>query len=623
MKNRTGSPVILNVDDDEAGRYVVDRHLRKAGYEVLDAATGQDGLRLAESLQPDLILLDVRLPDIDGFEVCRRIKQNPNTASILILQMSASYRDISSQVKGLENGADGYLTEPIEPAFLTATINSLLRMKKAEQSVKLAERQWQNTFNAVKEGIVYLDRSGNIVRANTAYYSILQTKSQQVQEVIQTLLTKAYATKERLVAEEAIGEQVLSITIDHLPGDTLEDSGAVCTIADITQRKTFESQLLQTQKLEAIGVLAGGIAHDFNNLLTGILGNASLLLDMLPPGGMPHGLASEIVKNGESAALLTSQILAYSGKGKFISRPLDMSDAVLADLPFLRRFVPKRVGLICNTDPGPLVIMGDPGQIKQVLMNLIINAAEAFPANAPGTITVETSRKNLDKTFFRGDETGLQPGLYVVLVIADNGTGMDAATQSRIFEPFFTTKFLGRGLGLSAVHGIIAGHKGILRLTSALGQGTRFEVYFPAYTDETTGPTGRPVDEKVRGGSGTILVVDDEASIRNFATFALERYGYTVLTAANGLAGVELFESRREEIGLVVLDLSMPVMGGEEALDRIRAVSVDVPVVLSSGFTQEIANERFKGKALSSFLAKPYNASQIVTLAGRFIIRPN
>ncbi len=608
MKQRSGSPLILNVDDNDAGRYLVSRHLKQAGYETIEAATGEEGLRLAATCQPDLILLDVRLPDIDGFEVCRRIRGNPELSGIPVLQMSASYVDTSSQIKGLENGADGYLTEPTEPAFLAATINSLLRMKRAEQRVGLAARQWQTTFDAVQDGLALLDPQGIVLQANRSYTAVFGPE--RLCPMVQRLLERLRSSGERVGAEETLGGHTVSITMDRVLDDTGQLSGAVCTVSDITARKRFESHLNQSQRLESIGVLAGGIAHDFNNLLTGILGNASVLVEMLPEVHPANGIASEIMKVSESAALLTRQILAYAGKGKTVTEPVDLSEAVLENVSLVHRFVPKSVELICETDPQLPQIHADPSQMQQVIMNLIINAAESFGERKRGSITVRTARESLAPGFFLPGDANSHAGAYVSLTVTDTGCGMDEATQARIFEPFFTSKFLGRGLGLSAVHGIISGHKGVLRLRSALGQGTTFQAYFPAVKKKIAAPS-RAAEEKAQKGSGTVLVIDDESAVRNFVRVALEKLGYRVLTAEDGRMGVELFRARHAEITLVLLDLSMPVMDGELALEQIRLVSPSAPVILSSGLTEAVAAERFKGKKVSGFLPKPYTTKQI------------
>jgi CheY-like chemotaxis protein len=270
------------------------------------------------------------------------------------------------------------------------------------------------------------------------------------------------------------------------------------------------------------------------------------------------------------------------------------------------------VDLIIEADPALPPIHADPGQIQQVIMNLIINAAESFEEGRGGSIRVSTSRQDLDRDFFLRGEAGV-PGKYVLLTVADDGSGMDEATQSRIFEPFYTTKFMGRGLGLAAVHGIVSGHNGVLRLESAPARGTTFRLYFPLSAGTAAGSVReeRRSRHKRTPVSGTVLVIDDESAVRNFAKHSLETLGYRVLTASDGKSGVELFREVHAEVDVVLLDFTMPGMNGDQAFEQLRLVSPDVPVVLSSGFTESVVSERFKGKKLNGFLSKPFTAPQI------------
>jgi CheY-like chemotaxis protein len=247
--------------------------------------------------------------------------------------------------------------------------------------------------------------------------------------------------------------------------------------------------------------------------------------------------------------------------------------------------------------------------MQQLMMNLIINAAESFGEGGRGKVTVATGTEHLDDSFFRAGERHA-PGDYVTLTVSDTGSGMDEETQSRIFDPFFTTKFAGRGLGLSAVHGILRGHSGYLRLRSQPGAGTTFRLYFPA---DKTSPTKIPVVRPVSSGhmSGTILVVDDESTVRNFAKLALEKRGYSVLVAASGGESVALLLQSGNKVDLVLLDLTMPGMSGEEAFEQMRRIQPSVPVILSSGFSHATAVERFQGKNISGFLGKPYTGAQL------------
>jgi signal transduction histidine kinase/ActR/RegA family two-component response regulator len=434
--------------------------------------------------------------------------------------------------------------------------------------------------------------------------------SEPIGQLIVTGCDRLLATGKRQIIEQPVGAKVLTITLDPVRGDSGGISGAVCIVADVTEKKRFEQQLQHTQKLESIGVLAGGIAHDFNNLLTGILGNASLLLSDLRPGSSERELALHILEASESAASLTRQILAYSGKGRFVMEPVDLSAVANDSRNLVRRFIPKGVELVYELAKDLPIIEADPAQMQQVTMNLIINAAESFGESSKGEVRIKTALVTLDGNFFQSGDPDLEPGAFVLIAVSDNGCGMDEVTLQRIFEPFFTTKFIGRGLGLSAVHGILRGHKGLHRLRSQPGAGTTIELYFPAVAAASPSVSAAEISQPKT--SQTILVIDDEAAVQQFARNALERQGYKVLTADNGLVGVKLFEEMREKVALVLLDFSLPVMSGEETLAQLRRIDPSVPIVLSSGFGHDTALQGFDGKDLSGFIGKPYTLPKLM-----------
>ena len=387
--------------------------------------------------------------------------------------------------------------------------------------------------------------------------------------------------------------------------------GIVVNYRDVTERKRLEEQLRQTQKLESIGVLAGGVAHDFNNLLTGILGNASLALDLIGPAQAVHGHLEETIKAAESAANLTRQLLAYSGKGRFVVQPVDVSELAREMTTLVRSSIPRSVEVRLELAPDLPAVDADRGQLQQLIMNLAINGAESIPEEQAGSVTVATRLEVVAE----GKEkslTGLDipPGVYVRLEVTDTGKGMDEETQSKIFDPFFTTKFSGRGLGLSAALGIVRGHRGAIQVNSSPGQGTTFQVLLPASTQEAAIPGARAIGADLRG-TGIILVADDEPIVRRTAKSALERQGYEVLLASNGREAVSTLMRRKEEIRLVLLDLTMPVLGGEAALAELRMVQPDIRVVLSSGYNEAEAIQRFAGHNVSGFIQKPYSAAQL------------
>jgi PAS domain S-box-containing protein len=362
---------------------------------------------------------------------------------------------------------------------------------------------------------------------------------------------------------------------------------------EITERKQLEEQLRQTQKLESLGVLAGGLAHDFNNLLTGIMGNASLAIEELAPGDPSRERIDEVISASERAALLIRQMLAYAGKGRFLAARLDLSAQTREIVSLIRTSISQNVRLDLQLAQSLPMVEADPAQVQQIIMNLAINGAEAI-GDKPGTVTIAT--------FARETESERQ----VVLQVRDTGCGMDEATRARIFDPFYTTKFTGRGLGLSAVLGIIRGHHGFISVDSAPGDGSTFTVVLPAATSP-----GVPATEPATGlrGYGHLLVVDDEEVVRTMTRFALERSGYTVETAGDGAAALEVFAAHPERFDAVLLDLTMPVLSGEETLKRIHEIRPEARVVLSSGFSQSDAMQRFAGRGVAGYLQKPYTAA--------------
>ena len=382
--------------------------------------------------------------------------------------------------------------------------------------------------------------------------------------------------------------------------------GASHVARDVTERKDFELQMQQAQRLESLGVLAGGIAHDFNNLLTGVIGNASLIGELLPGGDPLKPLVDDVTSAAERAAALTAQLLAYSGKGQFVIGPVEVDHLIDEISGLVKASVSKNVALLLDLGHNAPAVEGDKTQLHQLVMNLILNGAEAIGEERPGTVKVRTGSQFLTDAEILGAYApdGLVAGEYAVIEVTDNGCGMDEETKAKIFDPFFTTKFLGRGLGLAAAMGIVRAHKGAIRVRSAPGEGSTFTVLLPAIT------TNRR--SKLAASKGTVLVVDDEEVVRKTAKICLEKHGYNVVTAANGLEALERFGEARSQIVLVLLDLTMPVMGGEETLRRLHDAGSGVPVVLSSGYTEADARKRFALDGLAGFVQKPYTSTELI-----------
>ena len=353
------------------------------------------------------------------------------------------------------------------------------------------------------------------------------------------------------------------------------------------------------------------MAHDFNNLLTGILGNASLAYDSMAPSDPSRQLLSDVIESSQRAADLTRQLLAYAGKGRLLVERINLSRIVSDILHLIQTSIPKKVNLQLDLSYELPIIEADASQIQQIIMNLAINAAEAIGENG-GAVHVSTGVEEVGTGGLPEAVIGeVERGPYVYLEVSDTGAGMDDETRSKIFDPFFTTKFTGRGLGLAAVSGIVRGHKGALLLHSAPGAGSTFRVLLPVARDGVERKPAAAEDVDLRG-VGVVLVVDDEAVVLRMAKSALERYGYRVELSADGEQAVRIFRERPGEIAAVLLDMAMPVVSGEDAFQQIKRIRPDVPVIVSSGYSEQVARQRFRASTeVAGFLQKPYTAAQL------------
>ncbi len=398
----------------------------------------------------------------------------------------------------------------------------------------------------------------------------------------------------------------------ELKDESGQPSGMLGVINDITNSRRLEERLLQSQKLESLGVLAGGIAHDFNNLLVSALGNAGLALMELPVDSPVRPLIEEIQKATVRAADLTRQLLSYSGKGRFVLAHLDLARVVQDVAHLLGAVLSDRVAIRYELATDLPTVEADAAQIRQVIMNLVTNASDAI-GDRQGVITVRTSVVDADALYLSDTfvDDGLAPGRFVCLEVSDTGVGMTPETVAKIFDPFYTTKFVGRGLGLAAVLGILRGHKGAIKVSSEPSRGTTFTVLLPA--DASAVATPEPVAAVPRSvARRVVLVVDDEEGVRNVARRIFEREGFGVLVAKDGVEGVEVFREHHADVCAVLLDVTMPRMGGEAAFAEMRRIRGDVRVLLTSGYSEQEATARFAGHGLAGFVEKPFLPQALV-----------
>lgn len=474
--------------------------------------------------------------------------------------------------------------------------------------------------------IMTLDRDATILFIN---YTLPHLS---VDEVVGTNVLQYVEGADRSRYEHAFAEVIASGTTHSLElaaeGPTwwltrlipikTDDGGDVETVlviaTDITERKraeeqrrTLEAQVQHAQKLESLGVLAGGIAHDFNNLLTGILGSASLAIMKVPEDSPAKEQLNRILTAAEKAAELTNQMLAYAGKGRFMMGPLDLNQLLHEVVPLVRTSIAKEITLRESYAENLPSIDADKTQLHQVVMNLITNASESL-GDDEGVVSIRTGALEA-----RGErDSPHEATAKVFLEVSDTGQGMDAETKAKMFDPFFSTKFTGRGLGLAAVQGIVRAHGGTMRVDSKPHRGTTFTVLFPSAHRDVS-----PIIDEADAGpvvraSGTILVIDDEESVRTVARIALEEKGFEVILANDGFDAIEVFRRRASSIDAVLLDLSMPRLSGEETLAELRDARPDIRIVLTSGHSEQEISHKFAGKGLAGFVQKPFRASELV-----------
>ncbi len=408
-----------------------------------------------------------------------------------------------------------------------------------------------------------------------------------------------------------------------------EKTGLLVIYSDITAQKKaqieheeLQKKMIQTQKLESLGVLAGGIAHDFNNLLTGILGNAYLMLDDLEQNTEMYESVEAIQSSANRAADLTSQMLAYSGQGQYMAMRLDLAEEIEKFEDLLKSSISKKSHLDIQVADDLPRLKADPAQLRQILLNLVTNASEALDDES-GVIKIIVGLKSygmddIGKSVVNSDE--LKPGEYVFVRVEDTGCGFEAKDTGRLFEPFFTTKFTGRGLGLSAVLGIVRASDGGILVESEMGVGSCFEILLPNLGTESFAEDARELDASedspVLQGSGIVLIVDDERVVREVAKRLLEIAGFKVLIASNGGEAVKIYQEKHESIACVLLDMTMPVMNGRETHDRLNEINPDVKIIVSSGYSESEIMPLFKDKHTVAFVQKPYNFKKLYDAIG-------
>ncbi|NNG02252.1 MAG: PAS domain S-box protein [Desulfobacteraceae bacterium] len=526
--------------------------------------------------------------------------------------------------------------EQDKPLYFISQIQDIGERINAELALQQSEERYRLLIENAPICIHEIDMNGYLVSMNKAGLVMMGTEKEEAVcgvhylnvvadedvEHVKVLLKSAYAgTPSFFEYKVKTGSGVRYFDSCFIP--IKNRAGSVEKLMGVTQdftgrkqletdRLALERQMLHAQKLESLGILAGGIAHDFNNLLTSILGYADLAGTEVDPDTVAREYINEVVRGTRRAAELTQQMLAYSGKGRFVTQPLNITALVQEMSRLLKVSISKKCVLKTDFAADLPIIEADATQVHQIIMNLIINASDSI-GDQSGIITISTGimecgKSYLSQTSFDDD---LSIGQYIFLEVTDTGCGISADVQHKIFDPFFTTKTSGYGLGLAAVLGIVRGHKGTIHLTSEMGEGTSFRVLFPVSDQPAAVDGTEEAETPAWQGKGVVLLVDDEASIRKLARIMMKKMGFTVLTASDGREGVDVFRREAGKIDLVVLDMTMPYLNGEEAFREMRRIRPDVRTILSSGYSRNNASSRSTAKGLAGFIQKPYRFDEL------------
>lgn len=536
---------------------------------------------------------------------------------------------------------------------ITGCIGLAIDVTVRKKTIEQLNRQrilLQTIFHSVTDVMIVTDRSHNIVMCNESIQLHFRCKEadllgRPIRELVNsetdyqaqftrvsypnTHVLKPFIV-EYLRADQSVFQGETIIT--PLRRSDNQITGYIQVIRDITDRIQMEeekdqlhAQMLHAQKLESLGVLAGGVAHDFNNLLLAILGNTNLALMELEETSS----ISQNVKNIEIAARhatkICERLLAYSGRRTFVTTTFNLNQIIQETVEILKTIISPNAHIELNLSQDNLLIHGDTGQIEQVVLNLLTNASEAIQNQKDaGKINVRTGTLELQQNDFANYYfcENVTPGRFVFFEIEDNGSGMDEDCQSKMFDPFFTTKFTGRGLGLAGVSGIIRGHHGGLFVKSAVESGSCFRVILPVSADvleETT--TDSSIDPMVPADAGYVLVIDDDPAVCNVVNNVLKRFGFSVLLANSGHQGLEVYERNRDSISVVLLDMTMPGMSGVETLKQLQEKQINVPVILTSGLSENDISDQMEGSEIVHFLKKPYKPQKLVNIVSKALLR--
>jgi PAS domain S-box-containing protein len=671
---------ILIVDDIKENLYMLETLLQGYGHEVESAADGVEALEKAERQDFDMIISDILMPRMDGFQLCRTVKTNERLKKLAFVFYTSTYTELSDEEFALSLGAEKFIVKPTEPDVFMEIIAEVIKsheagslqasmepvedegiylkgyserlarkleqkmfdLEKANKALRESEEQYRDLIDNANDAVIVFGKTGIMNFANPKFfemtgYSLEETKKLHIRKLIHPdELDKCMGDFTKILAGEKfsrnyelrlLGKAGETIYIDNNVS-TIEKEGRLVGILeimrDITARKRAEeeterlqAQLVQAQKLEALGMLAGGIAHDFNNILTAILGYTGMVRDRVSDKGRMRTDLDQVLMAGERAKKLVQQIFAFSRQTKQECQPVQVHLIVNEALKLLRASIPMTIEIRQNISAKDTTILADPTKIHQVLMNLCTNAYYAMRESG-GILEVQLETVEVDADF---DKINLEmhEGVYLRLTVSDTGQGMDQVTQARIFEPYFSTKSKeeGTGLGLAMVHGIVTSLGGAISVQSNPGVGSTFLVYFPLAGRQTVQEPSAL--ELLPQGTECILYVDDELTIAQLGQRILESLGYDAMSCSSSVEALEMFRVQPEKFDLVITDQTMPNMTGITLAQELMRIRSDIPVILLTGFDKSITPELLKQTGIREFLMKPVAKKELAVVIRKIL----
>jgi two-component system, cell cycle sensor histidine kinase and response regulator CckA len=611
---------VLAVDDRSENLFALELMLEPLSVELLKVRSGEEALKCLLADDVALILMDVQMPGMDGFETAALIRERDRTRHVPIVFLTAAYES-DMHMRGYSLGAVDYLLKPLVPEILKAKVAAFVELHKRAEEIRLQEKaNYRILFdNNPRPMWVYDTETWFFLAVNdTAIEQYGYTREEFLAMTIKDI--RPAGDVEPALEHAGVWRHKRkdgAIMDVEIASHELPFAGRPARLVvanDITEKKKVEAQLFRTQRMESLGTLAGGIAHDLNNVLTPILMAVQLLKDRVQDESSHHMLET-LETSAKRGSAIVRQVLTFARGLEGEKAPVQPRHLLTNMEKMLRETFPKSVQVRLEVPQGLWLIPADPTQLDQVLLNLCVNARDAMPYG--GNLTISAQNTILDEHYARLNVQATA-GAHVVIEVVDTGQGIPPGIVDKIFDPFFTTKEVGKGtgLGLSTVAAIVKSHGGFVNVYSEIGKGTSFKVYFPALVSAESRDAAFPQTHLPAGNGELILVVDDEAAVRDITRITLESYNYRVATACDGAEGLACYAQQRKDVSVVLLDMMMPILDGPATVRALATIDPNVRIIAASGLLDNTRNNGISGRlgsAVRAVLAKPYTAEKLLT----------